>query len=327
MTFQNVAYLFDSSILGRDFNCSTRGVLSFVGNSLYLSTYAKDIVEKLDFSDFDGVDFSDWAHSSQNSETFAQFLIKLCDDAGKLGLISFFIEKDYASFLYLLGLMTTSVKVDDPNFRIYLDKLYQGYKSQYQDEIEREDLDKTVTEFNQRILHLLQTQKEHHFFNALFSEHRRELKEQTSILHQIEKEMNSGFMLADSFFYGQQLLKTYRDKEVCEIFSTPRAAQQLQVVAERTNRLKEIEIKTTVGFEGESEYIEKLARLLLRLCHYIIEKVISAKDMDNISEEDKYMFVIVWMILQSGDNNMFVNKRSYDIINEVFMSLKKDMNV
>lgn len=61
--------------------------------------------------------------------------------------------------------------------------------------------------------------------------------------------------------------------------------------------------------------------------HYFIERMIQTDNIDNLSEEDKYMFVIIWMILQNGDNNLFINNKSYEMIKELFMSIKKDMNV
>ena len=60
---------------------------------------------------------------------------------------------------------------------------------------------------------------------------------------------------------------------------------------------------------------------------YYLGKIVETKDMKELDEMDRYLFVIVWMILHGGENNMFINGSSYDVIKDVFLSLKKGMDV
>lgn len=326
MTFENVAYLFDTTMLGIGEH-SVYGVLSFVGNTLYLPAYAKEAIEKYDFINRTDDDLSQWLRNPDNGESLFAFLMKLHEDVEKLGISSFFIEKDYSAFIYLLGLMITNTKVEQPNFRTNLDNLYYSYQSTYRDGIKRDNLSETVSVFNQRIHHLVQTQKEHQFFKTLLSESERKLEEQVNILQSIERDARDDFMVADYFFYAKQLVETYKEKGVHEVYSSSHAAKRFSESIRRFSGSSSVNLNTDSHSDYNFEIISKLARIVLMISNYYVGKVVDTKSKEDLDEIDKYLFVIVWMILHGGENNMFINGRSYEFIKKVFLSLKKDMDV
>ena len=168
MNFENAAFLFDSKVLGTESNNTVQGVISFVGNPLYISSYAKEAIEKFDVSvASEGYNLKDWLSNAKNDKAFSPFLIKLYDDVGKLGMLSFFIEKDYSVFVFLLGLMC-NIKSTDEDFRTNADNLYHAYKSEYSDKLVLDDSEDTVAVFNERIHHIIQTQKGFTYFYNLF---------------------------------------------------------------------------------------------------------------------------------------------------------------
>lgn len=327
MTFENVAYLFDSSMLGGDKSSSIYGVLSFVGNSLLIPAYAKETVAQLNFSVTDEYDLSEVLNDPEKSESLFHLLIKVYDDVEKLGITSFFIEKNYSVFVYLMGVMVTNVKIDDPYFRAYLDNLYYAYQNKYSDGIKRDNIEETVTLFNQRIQNILLTQKEHHYFKSLLSESCRKLSEQLSLVKMIEKDNNDPFTLADNFFYTKQLMDIYKEKGVHSVYVSPDAAKRFSDAVRRS--LYEPEVCVNKSSQAKEEYVmvSHLARIIMKISNHYMAKIVDTKDISNLDEMDRYLFVIVWMIMHGGDNNMFINGRSYDLIKDVFMSLKKDMSV
>lgn len=327
MTFENVAYLFDTTVLGTEKTSPVYGVLSFVGSSLYIPTYAKEAINQLNILATNGDGISELINDSEKSETLFNLLIKLYDDVEKLGIASFFIEKDYSAFIYLMGLMVTSVKVDDPNFKTHLDNLYYAYQKAYDDGIKRGSLDETVIQFNQRIRHLLLSQKEHQFFKNLLSESARKLSEQIAILKMIEKDSDDDFMVADYFFYAKQLIDNYTEKGVQEIYASNNAAKRFTEATGRFFKNSEVSLKFSSRHNDDYTTVTQLARLILLISNHYISKIVETKEIKDLVDIDKYLFVIVWMILHGGDNNMFINGRSYEMIREVFLSLKKDMDV
>lgn len=327
MTFENVAYLFDSSMLGCDKSSSVYGVLSFVGNSLLIPAYAKETMAQLKFPVTDECELSEWLNDPEKSESLFHLLIKVYDDVEKLGITSFFIEKDYSAFIYLMGLMVTNIKVDEPDFRTNLDNLYYAYQSEYSDGIKRNNIEETVTIFNQRIQNILQTQKGHHYFKSLLSESGRNLSEQISVLKMIEKDSNDAFMLADNFFYTKQLMDTFREKEVHNVYASPNAGKRFSDSVGRFLNTLDVSVNESSQTKENYVIVSHLARILMKISNHYMGKIVDASDVRNLDETDKYLFVIVWMILHGGDNNMFINGRSYDLIKEVFASLKKDMSV
>lgn len=327
MTFENVAYLFDSSMLGGDKSSSIYGVLSFVGNSLLIPAYAKETVAQLNFSVTDEYDLSELLSDPEKSESLFHLLIKVYDDVEKLGLTSIFIEKNYSAFVYLMGVMATNIKVDDPNFRTYLDDLYYAYRNEYTDGIKRDNIEETVTIFNQRIQNLLLTQKEHHYFKSLLSESGRKLSEQLSLLKLIEKDNDDAFTLADNFFYAKQLIDTYKKKGVHNVYVSPDSAKRFSDAVGRFLYAPEVCVNKSNQAKEEYVMVSHLARIIMKISNHYMGKIVDTKDIRNLDEMDRYLFVIVWMIMHGGDNNMFINGRSYDLIKDVFMSLKKDMSV
>lgn len=328
MNFENAAFLFDSTVLGhKSYSSTVRGVVSFVGNPLYISSYAKEAIEKFDFPTApENYNLTDWLSYAKNAEEFAPFLIKLYDDIGKLGMLSFFIEKDYSVFVFLIGLMC-NLKSPDVGFVTNTENLYHTYKSEYPDTPVLDDADKTVMVFNERIHQIIQTQKNHQYFQNLFKESGRGLDDQLSIVHRMNEERQHDFIVADQFFYGNMIINAYKEKEIHNIFATRSAADRLEEVTGHFFQSAGIKISVQNTLVDSFDEVIRFSRIVLMFSHFFIERILQTNDIDDLSEEDKYLFVVIWMILQNGNSNMFINNRSYDLIKELFLSIKKDMNV
>jgi len=327
MTFDNVAYLFDTSILGNEKKDSVYGALAFVGNSLYISSYAEDTFRNFDFASIEETGFPEWIKSSENNEMLFNFLIKVYDDVDKLGISSFFIEKEYSVFIYLMGLIVTSIRVTEPDFRTHLDSLYYAYQSVYGDGIRQDSIEETVIVFNQRIRHLIQTQKEHHYFKTLLSENGHNLKEQISVLKLLERNNEGDFMVADYFFYAKQMVENFKKDNVHDIYATHNAAKRFTKATNHFFKSNDVKLNITSQHDLDYEKIYRFAHIILMASNYFVNKILDVSNSKNIDEIDKYLFVIMWMILHGGDNNMFINGRSNELIKELFSSLKKNMDI
>ena len=327
MNFNNAAFLFDSKVLGYELNNTIQGVISFVGNPLYVSSYAKEAIEKFDFpATPEGYNPKDWLSNAKNEKEFVPFLIKLYNDIGKLGMLSFFIEKDYSVFVFLVGLMC-NIKYTDADFRTNTDNLYHAYKSKHFDKLVLDNSEDTVTVFNERIRQIIQIQKGFNYFYNLFKECGRSLNDQLSIVRRMNEDRQHDFIVADQFFYGNQIIQAYKDKGIHEIYANSSAANRLEEVTGHYFKSANVTINIQNSLDNSYNDVLKFARIILLFSHYFIDRIIQTDNIDNLSEEDKYTFVIIWMILQNGDNNLFINNKSYDLIKELFLSIKKDMSV
>ena len=155
----------------------------------------------------------------------------------------------------------------------------------------------------------------------------RSLDEQLSLVHRLNEDRQHDFIVADQFFYGNQIIQAYKEKEIHDIYATRSAAKRLEEVTGHFFKSANVTVSIQNSVDNSFDDVFKFARIVLMFSHYFIEKILQTDDIDDFSEEDKYMFVIIWMILQSGDNNLFVNNSSYELVKEVFLSIKKDMSV
>lgn len=327
MNFDNAAFLFDSKILGTEMSNTVQGVVSFVGNPLYISSYAKEAIEKFDIPvASEGYNLKDWLSNAKNDKAFAPFLIKLYDDVGKLGMLSFFIEKDYSVYVFLLGLMC-NIKSVDADFRTNADNLYHAYKSEYPDRLILDNSEDTVTIFNERIRHITQTLKGYNYFHNLFEKYGRSLNDQLSLVRQMNEERRHDFIVADQFFYGNQIIQAYKDKGIHDIYANRSAVNRMEEVTDHYFKSANVAISVQDSPDNSFDDVLKFARVVLLSSHYFIERIIQTNNINDLSEEDKYMLVLIWMILQNGDNNLFINNKSYELIKELFLSIKKDMSV
>lgn len=324
MNLEKVAYIFDTSILGECQNCPVNMVLSFACSPLYLKAYAKEAAEKIDLSSLDSCNFYEWLKLPKNSDSLAPFLMKLYDDFGKLGASTFFIEKDYTLFLYLVGVMMPSIDISNQDFSTKLDKLFYDYQSNYNDGLYQKTIEETVSIFNHRIEHLLIANKDY-TFKAFFREKRRQESDQILLLKHFEKDSNN-FFLVDYFFYVKQLFDIIQQNEIDVIWASLNVSDRFQEAKRHFTNIPEIRINIDTGIDEVGEYVHSFARLILNLANYFIERVYSA-DLETLDDEDKYLFLILWMIFQSGDNYMFINNRSYEKMRDVIMSFKKDLNM
>ena len=324
MNFENVAFLFDSTILGVESERSVHGVVSFVGNPLYISAYARDVVDKFDFSGDNANELKSWLSIPQNEAAFASFMIKIYGDVSILVLLTYFIEKDYSAFIYLIELVY-SINTISTYFHHSIEVLYRAYKSKYDDVIVRNSIDDTIITFNERIKHIIQTQRGNHSFQNLRKEGCRTLNDQLTIAHLINQEKHEDFMLTDNLFYSKQIIGAFKEKGVHEVLTTKNTACRFKEA--KGHLFKSADVTVCEGNpDDDFENIQRFARIVMMCSHYFIEKIIEVNDISMFSEEDKYLFVLIWMVLQSGDSNLFINSHSYEHINELFLSLKKDMD-
>lgn len=326
MNFENAAFLFDSTLLDNSLNSTIHGVISFVSNPIYISAYAKEAADKFDMSTSTSTGLKDWLKIGNNEDAYAPFLIKLYDDIGKFGLLSFFIDKDYSSFIHQISLMF-GVSEANYDFKKNLDLIYEAYKSEYNDRIILGSVEETVTEFNERIQQLFKKHKSNHSFINLLNEKIRSLDEQITMARAITDDGKHDYSLADRFFYSKQIISAYKDKGVHDVYATKHAGQQLKEVVSNDTQSIKVNTSSTGDYTEEFEVVTKFVRILMMSTQYFFEKIVDVKNLDSIAEEDKYLFVIIWMILQSGNNDIFINNRSYELIKELFLSIKKDLSV
>lgn len=324
MNFENVAFLFDSTILGAESDRPVHGVVSFVGNPLYISAYAKDAMNKFDFPGDNANELKTWLSTPQNEAAFAPFMIKLYEDVSKLGLLTYFIEKDYSAFIYLIGLMC-NINTIDTDIRNSIDTLYWAYKSKFDDVIVKNSTDDTIKTFNEHIRYIMQTQKGNHSFQNLLKEGCRSLDDQLMVAHLINENNHDAFMLADYFFYSKQIIGTYKEKEVHNVFSTKNTALRFEDMTGRLFKSANVTVSESHP-DDDFQCILRFARVIMMFCHYFIEKSIEIKDINRLPEDEKYLFVLIWMILQSGNSNLLINSHSYEHIGELFLSLKTEVN-
>lgn len=324
MKFRNAAFLFDSTILGAESDRLVHGVVSFVGNPLYISAYAKDSMEHFDFTKDNANELKSWLSTPQNRASFAPFLIELYENVSKLGLLTYFIEKDYSAFTYLIGLMY-NINTIDYDFHNCIDVLYRAYKSEYDDVIIHGSIDDIIQAFNERIKHIIQKQKGIHSFQNLQKEGIRPLNEQLTVAHLINENNRDDFMLADYYFYSSQILGAFKEKEVHNIFSTKDTALRFEKMTGHLFKSTNVLISEN-NHSDDFQSVLRFARVIMMYCHYFLEKTIEITDINALSEEDKYFFVLLWMVLQSGNSNLFINGQSYEQIGKLFLSLKKEVD-
>lgn len=326
MNFEKVAYLFDTTILNGGRDSSVYGALSLVGAPLYISTYASEEARKFDNIPFHEDNFAEWLKTPKNSEDIITFMIRLYENIDNLGISSFLIEKEFSVFIYLISLMSNSNMADNPKFRTYLDDIYSAYKLEYPDRIKLDSVDETIVVFNQRIQHILQTQKGHEFFKNMLKENGRALNEQLSVHGLVRLGGKEDFMIADHFLYSQQILKDYQNNGVLNIYATQNAGKRFSEAIDVLDKSPKVDISVN-EYNEQRSVISDFAGIMMMSTNHIMEKVLNAKSVDALTEEDKYLLVIVWMIFQNGGSNMFINGKSYNLIKDVFVLLKKEMDI
>lgn len=329
MNFDKIAYLFDSTMLGDKQNQSVTVVQSYVHNPLYIQDYAKEFFEKYQIPTNVDEIFNEWIETDENSETLVNSLMKLYDDFGNLGVSSIFIERDYTLFLYLIGVMIPSSEISDPGFRSHLDDLYSDFQRFESNGILKDSVIETVTGFNDAMAYLLKNHKEHQLIKNIFFEKSRKIEDQISLLQHIEKEGYGPFMAIDYFFYIKQLLDVYKQNGVKHVLTTSNFANRFEEVMKRFNKNTDYDIEINSEFRKEEDKIVyDFERFIMTLSNFFIQKVLSITNVEVIEEDDKYLLAILWLIFQSSDNNyMFINSHSYEMMQNVIISLKKEMKM
>ena len=327
MTLENSAYLFDSSLLCKEVNSRISSVLTFVANRPYVSAYAKEIMEKFDIITLLESDIDQWFEIKKNREALLSFVLQLNDDKESLGMADFIIESEYAKFLFLISLKCVMLDMSATNISRSLDNLYSDYVSTSQRPFEEGGISTLIITFNERIEKLVQNKKDHIYFKNLFREQGRSITEQLKIADNKHLTSVKDLNVANYYLYLSHLTNIYVQKKVKKIFASNGVANQFSEAIKMVYSKSKANVNLTSKLDDGYEYVERLARIILMLVDYLFTKIINMKSIKDLSENDKYLFAITWVLLQNEGSNMFFCGSAYSTIKDIFVSMKEELNI
>lgn len=143
------------------------------------------------------------------------------------------------------------------------------------------------------------------------------------------KVVATDFSIVDYIHFTSRLYEIYNKTNIESIYAYEHAKDLLSTLS-KTGILSNSNIiqlaKNNITLFSNNEPANILFRFLIILSDYIFSKLTEAKSINDFSEYDKYIFISVWNLFQSGDCNMIFNKHIYSIIKDLFSSIKKELN-
>lgn len=327
MIFEKSAYLFDSSLIGVAGNSQIASVVSFVSNKPYIKAYSSDVISKFDMTSYTGSDFMQWLSIDKNKDAFSSFITQLYNDKNNLGMVSFIVECNYLKFIYLLCLKSEVVGKIMTDITKQIDCLYADYSATFSSPLIGEDASASVLAFNERIAHIINGKKAYQCIKHLFQEHGRSVDDQLSIVKVSFGDTGRKFTFLDYSYYIKQLMDFYLKNDIKDIYTTPESGSYLSEAINKISCSGEFSAHIIDRQDDDFGDVTALSRILLMFADYIFSRVVSARNLDELTDDDRYYFAIAWFVFQNDYSNMLFNSSVYSLMQDIFDSMREELTV
>lgn len=324
MEFQNnVAFLYDSSILSID-RSHIYSIMSFTGNPAYINAFACDLIKKYDLKSIEEMGFESWINDAQKNIRLLDLLRTLAENKDKFGIISNFVDKNYGLYIFFVGMLFPNIENYNDNFTVFFDSVYRQYLKKIAVVEGGGNLRSNFEILNRYVKGIIHTQSEYSRFRPYYVDNSEKM---INLIEALESSnISSDNFLSEFMMYSRNLIKAYQTLGVNDIRATKNAGERLQ----STVRLMSINdyFRINIMTDKESnDSLRLLAEILLKLMDYNMEKISGTGDVKDMSESDRFLFVITWSLFQGMKNDWVFSKDTFQKIKDLFESVKNELNV
>ena len=326
MEFQNnVALLYDSFILNQE-KSKIYSVLSFTGNAAYIKALASDLINDFSINEIEDIDIELLLHDMQKSVRLLALLGKLSENKDKVGFVSYFVDKDYGLYLFLMGLLFPNLVDSSENKAGFIDFVYKQYSKKTNNNDGEINVYENFEILNRYVKGLINTHSEYSQNRSYYVDNSEKVANLATALESLYSSNVSDKLLSEFIFYSHDIIKIYQSLGVNDIRSTRNAGERLHSVVRLMPDKESLNISFLTD-DDSNDYVRKLAIVLLKLVEYNMRNLYKVKDIRDLSENDRYLFVIVWSLFQGKKNEWMFSKDIFQKIRELFESVKKAFNV
>ena len=328
MIFNNSLYFIDSNMIAKNNELSVYGIISICSNPTYLQLLSKQVIENLNLVNIDKENFAIWIKEEEHIMTVINMLSLLKNNKKQISISSYFTDRLYCKFIYFFNLAILNQITYNENIITDIEKLYKGCRKDLLINLDNKASINQLEEFNSYIKQNINC-KDYSYIKNIISNDYRSITEQLQLLNNERKVVATDFSIVDYIHFTSRLCEIYNKTNIESIYAYEHAKDLLSTLS-KTGILSNSNIiqlvKNNITLFNNNEPANILFRFLIILSDYIFSKLTEAKSINDFSEYDKYIFISVWNLFQSGDCNMIFNKHVYSTIKDLFASIKKELN-
>ena len=326
MEFQNnVALLYDSFVLNQ-VRSRIYSVLSFTGNAAYINALASDLINDFGLAGIEDADIKTWVDDAQRGVKLLALLGKLAENKDKIGIISYFVDKNYGLYLFLLGMLFPEIDKAGDDIAGFIEYVYKHYSKKTIRDDGDIDLKDSFEILNHYVKGLVCTQTEFAKYRPYYTDNSEKVDNLLNALKTVYSDDIPEKLLSEFMFYSKDIVKKYQSLGVNDVRCTKNAGERLQSTIRLMTNNDSINISFTLENDN-SDGVRKLVTILLKLVEYNMCKLYDTKDVKDLTENDRYLFVIVWSLFQGKKNEWMFSKDVFQKIRDLFESVKKELNV
>ena len=326
MEFQNnVALLYDSFVLNQ-VRSKLYSVLSFTGNAAYINALASDLINDFGLIEIEDADIKKWIDDAQRSVKLLALLGRLAESKDKIGIISYFVDKNYGLYLFLFGMLFPEIDKAGDDITALIEYVYKHYSKKTFRDDGAIDLKDNFEILNHYVKGLVYTQTEFAKYRPYYTDNSRKVEDLINALKTVYSDDIPDKLLSEFMFYSKDIVKKYQSLGVNDVRCTKNAGERLQSAVHLMTNCDSISF-SFIHENDNKDNVRKLVVILLKLVEYNMCKLYDTRDVKGLTENERYLFVIVWTLFQGKKNEWMFSKEIFHKIRDLFESVKKELNV
>ena len=321
----NTAYICDS--LSKDNrNTLFYNVLSFTGNDVILDSRISELLSKLNLESVSLDEIQNWLSNDDNYTNLLNLLHIMSRQKDQIGIISSFVEIEYGIFLFIAGMMFSTTNPSEVIPLEYLEQLYCSYSNMVNHQIQLTTLAQRFDNIDKIVSQQIRTNNKYKKYESFYLENRSKVINLISIVERNHLEEPELFLLSEFIFYSRQYISIYKTNNIKKINGLKNTIDNLLFAFKLKNETCTSEM-IIIDEKMKEDSVPVFSNFVLSVLDYILNKLGFINDANELPENDKYLFLAIWLLFQGENCDWILSPMCFEKINTLFNSIEKEITI
>ncbi len=321
----NTAYLFDSKSW-KNQKSSFYNVISYTGNDVVIDSLINELINKYDIKSITSEDISSWLEEDDNITSLLNLLHLMSMQKNRLSITSSFVEKDYGLFMFITGMLLSTINSEDKPTFDDLEFIYETYSITKKQTCDSESLVQRFDIIDNILNHQIQHYNKYKKFESIYSNNRLKVLDFISKVDRFNHEYPDEFLLSEYVLYTKQYLNIYKVNQIENIYSLGATINNILFAYKIRGEAPSPTIKA-ISQDNIKDNLLLLSESLFKVIDYIFTKLNNIEDINEMTEDDKCLFIAVWLLFQGENCDWILSPSLFGKIKTLFSSIEKDIKI
>lgn len=326
METKNIAYLYDTENLKINNNSSFSGTISIFGKRDFIKDMLGKYISKIGSISIEEIKEPDnWFNEESNCQFSFELFADLLKSKDSINLVANIAEVPYTNFIFFTELFIfNNLNISSNEKAEYINLMYSQTDSSLIKNfpfINKEDIQK-------KLLSLQQFNKTNGKLAGQISKSIEQIDQSYKLLMKLQHRNANYFILYNYIQVVPMLTQLYNQYEINTVFSSAECQQSfIQAIKSLTEMNQQYSSNHlgTLFKENQDRELELFMRFIGWNIVKILEEVDKTNEEGILSDDIKYIFLLIWGIFQRKESSWFANQTLYVKAQKIIESLKNEL--